>query len=50
MAGQGIPIDNQPSPCNSYFFGNLKTYIDVYGNTASKDQVKLSELTSDFSN
>ena len=24
--------------------------IDVYGNTASKDQVKLSELNSDFSN
>ena len=26
------------------------TYIDNYGNTASKDQVKLSELNSDFSN
>ena len=25
-------------------------YIDVYGNAASKDQVKLSELNSDFSN
>ena len=25
-------------------------YIDVYGKTASKDQVKFSELNSDFSN
>ena len=25
-------------------------YIDIYGNTASKDEVKLSELNSDFSN
>ena len=31
-------------------WGRLGAYIDVYGNTASKDQVKLSELNSDFSN
>ena len=29
---------------------NILPYIDVYGNTASKDQVKLLELNSDFSN
>ena len=28
----------------------LKFLIDVYGNTAIKDQVKISELNSDFSN
>ena len=36
-----------------YYNQNCKRYstpyIDVYGSTASKDQVKISELNSDFS-
>ena len=35
---------------NFPYNGDIKRYIDVYGNTAGKNQVKLSELNSDFSN
>ena len=34
----------------TYDENKTERWIDVYGNTASKDQVKLSELCSYFSN